>query len=93
MKNILSLFNGISALHLACDKAGFEINTCYYAEIDKYANKITEKHYPNVVPIPVTIQCQIPPPPQVYSSRENYLESVLKENNTIQQKLQSYKAQ
>ena len=47
MKNILSLFNGISALHLACDKAGFEINTCYYAEIDKYANKITEKHYPN----------------------------------------------
>ena len=32
---------------MACDKAGFEINTCYYAEIDKYANKITEKHYPN----------------------------------------------
>ena len=49
VKNILSLFNGISALHLACDKAGFEINTCYYAEIDKYANKITEKHYPNDV--------------------------------------------
>ena len=47
VKNILSLFNGISALHLACDKVGFEINTCYYAEIDKYANKITEKHYPN----------------------------------------------
>lgn len=49
MKNALSLFNGISALHLALDRAGIEINTCYYAEIDKYANKITEQHYPNDV--------------------------------------------
>ena len=49
MKNILSLFNGISALHLALDKAGIELNTCYYAEIDKYANKITEQHYPDDV--------------------------------------------
>ena len=45
--NILSLFNGISALHLACDRAGIQVNTCYYAEIDKYANKVTEKHYPD----------------------------------------------
>lgn len=44
---ILSLFNGISALHLACDRAGIQVNTCYYAEIDKYANKVTEKHYPS----------------------------------------------
>ena len=46
---ILSLFNGISALHLACDRAGIDVDVCYYAEIDKYANKITEKHYPNDV--------------------------------------------
>ena len=39
MKNVLSLFNGISALHLALDRAGIEIDTCYYAEIDKYANR------------------------------------------------------
>lgn len=45
--NVLTLFNGISAFHLALDRAGIEINTCYYAEIDKYANKVTEKHYPN----------------------------------------------
>ncbi len=45
--NVLSLFNGISALHLACDKVGLDVDTCYYAEIDKYANKVTEKHYPN----------------------------------------------
>lgn len=45
----LSLFNGISALHLALDKAGIEVSQVYYAEIDKYANKITEKHYPDDV--------------------------------------------
>lgn len=45
--NALSLFNGISALHLALDKAGIKHGQVYYAEIDKYANKVTEKHYPN----------------------------------------------
>lgn len=49
LNNVLSLFNGISALHLALDRAGVNFNTCYYAEIDKYANKITEKHYPDDV--------------------------------------------
>ena len=44
---ILSLFNGISGLHLACDKAGVNVDVCYYSEIDKYANKVTEHHYPN----------------------------------------------
>ena len=45
--NLLSLFNGISGLHLACDKAGINVDVCYYSEIDKYANKVTEHHYPN----------------------------------------------
>ena len=45
--NILSLFNGISGLHLACDKAGINVDGCYYSEIDKFANKVTEHHYPN----------------------------------------------
>ena len=44
---ILSLFNGISGLHLACDRAGIDVDVCYYSEIDKYANKVTEYHYPN----------------------------------------------
>ena len=42
--NILSLFNGLSGLHLACDKAGIEVEKCYYSEIDKYANQVTEKN-------------------------------------------------
>lgn len=45
--NILSLFNGISGLHLACDRAGINVDVCYYSEIDKFANKVTEHHYPN----------------------------------------------
>ena len=45
--NILSLFNGISGLHLACDKAGLKVDKCYYSEIDKYANQVTEKQYPD----------------------------------------------
>lgn len=44
---ILSLFNGISGLHLACDRAGINVDVCYYSEIDKFANKVTEHHYPN----------------------------------------------
>lgn len=43
---VLSLFNGISAMHLALDHAGIEVGQVYYAEIDKYANKVTEHHYP-----------------------------------------------
>ena len=45
--NILSLFNGISGCHLALDRAGIKHGQVYYAEIDKYANKVTEKNYPN----------------------------------------------
>lgn len=45
----LTLFNGISALHLALDKAEIKVSQVYYAEIDKYANKITEQHYPDDV--------------------------------------------
>lgn len=47
--NILSLFNGISGLHLSCDRAGIEVGTCYYSEIDKYANAVTQHHYPQDV--------------------------------------------
>ena len=43
----LSLFNGISGLHCAFDRAEIKVDTCYYSEIDKYANMVTEKHYPN----------------------------------------------
>lgn len=49
MRNVLSLFNGISGLHLALDKAAIQVDNVYYSEIDKFANKVTEHHYPNDV--------------------------------------------
>ena len=47
--NVLSLFNGISAMHLALDRAEVNYNNVYYAEIDKLANKVTEHHFPSDV--------------------------------------------
>lgn len=46
MKNILSLFNGISAMHLALIEANKTFYQVYYAEIDKHANKVTETRFP-----------------------------------------------
>jgi DNA-cytosine methyltransferase len=47
--NVLSLFDGVSACHLALTRAGFEVGTYYTSEIDKYATKISEKNYPEAV--------------------------------------------
>ena len=49
MRNVLSLFNGISGCHLALDRAGLSFGTVYYSEIDKYANTVTQHHYPQDV--------------------------------------------
>ncbi|WWQ13198.1 DNA-cytosine methyltransferase [Morganella phage vB_Mm5] len=43
----LSLFNGISAGRLAADRAGIKFDQYYVAEIDKWANKVSETHYPD----------------------------------------------
>lgn len=43
----LSLFNGISAGRLALDRAGISFDKYYIAEIDKFANKVSEHHYPD----------------------------------------------
>lgn len=51
MRNVLSLFNGISGCHLALDRAGIDCETVYYSEIDKFANKVTEHQYPQDVPL------------------------------------------
>lgn len=47
IRSALSLFNGISGLHLALDKAQINVQQVYYSEIDKFANKVTEQQYPN----------------------------------------------
>lgn len=47
--NVLSLFDGISCGRVALEKAGFEIDTYYAAEIDKYAVQIAQKNYPDTI--------------------------------------------
>lgn len=51
IRSALTLFNGISGLHLALDKAQITAEKVYYSEIDKFANKVTEQHYPNDIPL------------------------------------------
>ncbi|UIB81279.1 C-5 cytosine-specific DNA methylase [Flyfo podovirus Tbat2_2] len=43
----LSLFNGISAGRLAAVRAGLKFDKYYIAEIDKWANKVSDSHYPD----------------------------------------------
>ena len=42
---VLSLFDGISAGRLALERAGIQVSSYYKAEIDKFANKVSETHY------------------------------------------------
>lgn len=47
--NVLSLFDGISACRLALERSGFTVDTYYTSEIDKYAEKISDKNYPDAI--------------------------------------------
>lgn len=49
--NVLTLFNGVSAMHLSLDEAEVNYDKVYYAEIDKYANQVTAHHYPQDIPL------------------------------------------
>ena len=46
---ILSLFDGISAGHVALERAGIQIESYHASEIDKYAITISEKNYPDII--------------------------------------------
>ena len=49
IKNVLSLFNGMSCGNIALDRAGIEFDTYYSSEVDKYANTVTQANYPDTV--------------------------------------------
>jgi site-specific DNA-cytosine methylase len=49
--NILSLFDGISAVHVALYKAGIVVDNYYASEIDPYTIAITQKNYPNTMQV------------------------------------------
>lgn len=47
--NVLSLFDGISCLQLALQKAGIEYTNYYASEINKDAIKVTQHHFPGTI--------------------------------------------
>ena len=49
MKNILSLFDGMSCGRLALDRANIKYGNYYAAEIDKYAVKVSTANYPDTI--------------------------------------------
>jgi len=49
IRNVLSLFNGISCGNVSLEKSGIRFDTYYSSEIDSYAIQITQSNYPNTV--------------------------------------------
>ncbi len=49
IRNVLSLFDGMSCGQLALKRAGLEIHSYYASEIDKWGIHITQKNYPNTI--------------------------------------------
>lgn len=47
--NVLSLFDGMSCGRIALDRAGIKVGKYYASEIDKYATKVSEANYPDII--------------------------------------------
>lgn len=47
--NVLSLFDGMSCGRIALERAGIEVTNYYASEIDKYATKVSEANYPDII--------------------------------------------
>lgn len=49
--NVLSLFDGKSCGRIALERAGICVTSYYASEIDKYAIKVSQDNYPDIIPI------------------------------------------
>lgn len=49
--NVLSLFDGMSCGRIALDRLGIKVDNYYASEIDKYAMKVSEANYPNIIQV------------------------------------------
>lgn len=47
--NVLSLFDGMSCGMIALERSGINVKNYYASEIDKYAIKVSEANYPNII--------------------------------------------
>ncbi len=48
-KNVVSLFNGIGCIWVALERAGIPVKNRFSCEIDKYANAVNDKNYPDTI--------------------------------------------
>lgn len=46
---VLSLFDGMSCGRIALERAEFQVDKYYASEIDKYATKVSEANYPDII--------------------------------------------
>lgn len=46
---VVSTFNGMGCIWIALDKAGIKVDARLASEIDKYANQINDKNYPDTI--------------------------------------------
>ena len=49
--NVLSLFDGMSCGRIALNRLGIKVDNYYSSEIDKYAMKVSEANYPDIIQI------------------------------------------
>lgn len=63
--NILGLFDGISCGQLALQRAGIHYDNYYASEIDKYAIKVTQHHFPSTVQLGDVTQLSAKDLPQI----------------------------
>ena len=49
--NVLSLFDGMSCGRIALDRLGIKVDNYYSSEIDKYAMKVSEANYPDIIQV------------------------------------------
>ena len=49
IKNVLSLFDGISCGRVALDRIGIDYENYYASEIDKYAIQISQSNFPDTI--------------------------------------------
>ena len=49
--NVLSLFDGMSCGRIALERLGIKVYNYYASEIDKYAMKVSEANYPDIIQV------------------------------------------
>lgn len=47
--NVLSVFDGMSCGRIALDKLGIQVDNYFASEIDKFAQKVSEDNYPDII--------------------------------------------